>query len=108
MLNYSHKAITVHKGGGGGGTPIPFDTCVGSGYFFLSFKSLNYIILFIYLFIFFIFFFLFYFFFFFWGGGGVRNIDIFGGMKILWIFLGGLDKIGLVLGVSSMYFRVFS
>ena len=101
MLNYSHKAITVHKEGGGGGgggvTPILFDTCVGSGHF-LS-KSLNYIILFIYLFIFF-----------FWGGGGdgVRNIDIFGGMKSLWIFLGGHDKIGLVLGVSSMYFRVFS
>ena len=31
-----------------------------------------------------------FFFFFFWGGGG------------------GHDKIGLVLGVSSMYFRVFS
>ena len=42
------------------------------------------------------------------GGGGVRNIDILGDMKILWIFLGGHDKIGLVLGVSSMYFRVFS
>ena len=42
------------------------------------------------------------------GGGGFRNINIFGGMKILWIFLGGHDKIGLVLGVSSMYFRVFS
>ena len=28
-------------------------------------------------------------------------------MKILWIFLGAHDKIGLVLGVSSMYFRVF-
>ena len=41
-------------------------------------------------------------------GGGGRNINIFGGMKILWIFLGGHDKIGLVLGVSSMYFRVFS
>ena len=29
-------------------------------------------------------------------------------MMILWIFLGGHDKIGLDLGVSSMYFRVFS
>ena len=29
-------------------------------------------------------------------------------MKILWIFLGGQDKIWLVLGVSSMYVRVFS
>ena len=27
---------------------------------------------------------------------------------ILWIFLWGHDKIGLDLGVSSMYFRVFS
>ena len=52
---------------------------------------------------------LFYFFFFGGGGGGgVRIIYIFGGMKILWIFLGVHDKIGLVLGVSSMYFRIFS
>ena len=42
------------------------------------------------------------------GGGGVRKIDIFGNMKILLIFLGGHDKIELVLGVSSMYLRVFS
>ena len=28
-------------------------------------------------------------------------------MKILWIFLGGHDKIGLVLGVSSMYLGSF-
>ena len=80
----------------GGGTLILFDTCVGSGHFFFLFKFMNYII---YLFLFFIFF---------WGGGGVRNINILGGMKILWIFLGNHDKIGLVLGVSSMYFRVFS
>ena len=42
--------------------------------------------------------------------GGFRHINIFGGMKILWIFLVGHDKIGLVLGASSMYmyFRVFS
>ena len=58
---------------------------------FFWFKFLNYIILF-----------------FFWGGEGVRNINLFGDMKILWIFLGGHDKIGPVLGVSSMYFRVFS
>ena len=45
--------------------------------------------------------------FFFWGGG-VRNINILGGMKFLRIFLGGHDNIGLVLGVFSMYFRVFS
>ena len=30
------------------------------------------------------------------------------GMKILWLFFGGYPKIGLVLGVISMYFRVFS
>ena len=36
--------------------------------------------------------------FFFWGGGGgFRKINIFWGMKILWIFLGGHLKIGLVL-----------
>ena len=86
MLNDSHKAITVHKEGGGGGTLILFDTCVGSGHFF-CFKFLNYII--------------------FLGGWGVRNINIFGDMKILWIFLVSRDKIGLVLGVSSVYFRVF-
>ena len=87
MQIHSHKAITVHKGVGWlGGTLILFDTCVGSGIFF---KFLNYINL---------------------GGGGVRNIDILGVMKILWIFFGGEgghDKIGLVLGVSSRYFSVF-
>ena len=46
--------------------------------------------------------------------GSFRNINIYGGMKNLWIFFffflggGGGDKIGLVLGVSSMYFRVYS
>ena len=40
--------------------------------------------------------------------GGFRKINIFGGMKILWIFLGGHHKIGLYLGVMSMHFRVFS
>ena len=30
------------------------------------------------------------------------------GMNILWIFFWGHSKIGLVLGVISMYFRVFS
>ena len=37
-----------------------------------------------------------------------RKLIFLGGMTILWIFLGGRDKIGLVLGVISMYFRVFS
>ena len=48
------------------------------------------------------------FFFFFWGGGGGQKYQSFVGMKILWIFCGGQNKIGLDLGVSSMYFRVFS
>ena len=37
-----------------------------------------------------------------------RKVNIFWGMKILWIFFWGHPKIGLVLGVISMYFRVFS
>ena len=40
--------------------------------------------------------------------GVFRKIKIFGGMKILWIFLGGRHKIGLCLGLISMHFRVFS
>ena len=39
---------------------------------------------------------------------GFQKMNIFGGMKISWIFLEGHSKIGLVLGVISMYFRVFS
>ena len=44
------------------------------------------------------------------GGGGVgfRKINIFWGVKILWIFFGGHHKIGLYLDVISMHFRVFS
>ena len=98
MLNYSQKAITVHKEGWGGG--VLFDRCVGSGHFFL-FKFLKYII---YLFIYF-------FFFFFFGGGGGSEILIFGGgggygdfVDIFWRH----NKIGLVLGVSSMHCMVFS
>ena len=37
--------------------------------------------------------------------GGFRNIVIFGGIKILWIYH---YKTGLVLGVISIHFRVFS
>ena len=34
--------ITVHKeGGGGGGTVILFDTCVGSGHFFVQIFELH-------------------------------------------------------------------
>ena len=35
-------------------------------------------------------------------------MNIFWGMKILWIFFGDRHKIGLYLGVISMHFRVFS
>ena len=35
-------------------------------------------------------------------------MNIFWGMKILWIFLGGHHKIGLYLGVISMQFIVSS
>ena len=34
------------------------------------------------------------------------NFNIFGGIKILWIFLGGHHKIGLYLEVISMHLRV--
>ena len=43
-----------------------------------------------------------------WGGGGVRKLNIFGGMKILWIFFGDHHKIGIYLEVITMNFRVFS
>ena len=33
-------------------------------------------------------------------------MNIFGGMKILWIFFWGIHKIDLYLGVISMHFRV--
>ena len=77
-------------GGGGGGGFYYFHTFVGSGHF-LGFKILNFND-----------------FFFFGGGGGFRKINIFWGMKILWIFLWGHHKIGLYLGVISMHVRVFS
>ena len=37
-----------------------------------------------------------------------RKINIFLGMKILWIFFGGHHKIGLYLEVISMHFTIFS
>ena len=40
--------------------------------------------------------------------GVFRKMNIFWGMKILWIFVWDHHKIGLYLGVMSMYFRVFS
>ena len=34
-------------------------------------------------------------------------MNLFLGIKILWIFIGGSSHIGLYLGVISMHFRVF-
>ena len=64
-------------GGGGGGYSDIFIHTYGLDHFFFWFN--------------------FFFFFFFWGGGvGVRkNMNIFGGMKKLWIFLGDHHIIGL-------------
>ena len=39
---------------------------------------------------------------------GFQKNKYFWGMKTLWIIFGGLHKIGLYLGVISMYFRVLS
>ena len=41
-------------------------------------------------------------------GRGIRKMNIFGGLRILWIFLWGHHKKGLYLGVISIHFRVFS
>ena len=41
-------------------------------------------------------------------GGGFRKMNIFWGLKILWIFFRGHHKISLNLGVISMHFRVLS
>ena len=79
---HQHKGLLLHRG---------WDTLIFSyirrlGPFFCGggFKILNFNIL-----------------------GVFRKMNIFLGMKILWIFLGGHPKIGLVLRVISMYFRVF-
>ena len=40
--------------------------------------------------------------------GVFRKINIFLGMKILWMFFWGHHKIGLYLEVISMHFKVFS
>ena len=67
--------VCVCVGGGGG-------VCIYVGWdHFGGFKILNFNIL-----------------------GGFRNISIFGGMKILWIYH---NKIGLVLEVISIHFRDF-
>ena len=74
--------------GGGGGTLILFDTCVGSGHFWrVKIFELHY---------------------FFGGGGGGSKILIFWVYEDFVDIFGAHDKIGLVLGVFSMYFRVFS
>ena len=76
------ECVCVWGGGGGGGNEIFIYIYVGWDHFG-GFKILNFNI---------------------WGGG-VRNITIFGGMKILWIYH---FKTGLVLGVISIHFRGFS
>ena len=70
--------------GEGGGVLWSFHTYVGSGQFW---DSKFWISLFCWVF---------------------RKINNFWGMKILWIIFGGLQKIGLYLGVISMQFRGFS
>ena len=42
------------------------------------------------------------------GGGGSDRMNIFWGMKILFISFWGHHKIGLCVGVIAMHFRVFS
>ena len=46
--------------------------------------------------------------FFFFGGGGVRKINIFWDMNILWISFGDHHKIGLYFEVMTMHFRVYT
>ena len=71
-------------GGGGGGTLIfPYIRRLGSFFLVQNFEFQYFL-------------------------GVFRKINIFLGMKILLIFLGGHHKIGLYLGVISMHFRVFS
>ena len=41
-------------------------------------------------------------------GFSEKKMNIFGGMKISWLFFWGHHKIGLYLGFISMHFRVFS
>ena len=73
-------------GGGGGGGALIFSYKRRLAFFFFGgVKILNFNIL-----------------------GGFRKINIFRGMKILWIRFGGHHKIGLYLGVISMHFTVFS
>ena len=64
-------------GGAGGGGTLIFHTYIGSGHFFGSKFRISI----------------------FWGV--FRKMNIFGGMKILWIFFWGHHKIGLYLGVIS-------
>ena len=74
--------MTLTPRGGGGGTLI-FSCIRRLGSFFLV-KILNFNIFWVF-----------------------RKIDIFLGVKILWIFFWGHHKIRLYLGVISMHFWVF-
>ena len=69
--------------GGGGGTLI-FSYIRRLGFYFFGFKFLNFNIF-----------------------GVFQKSEYFLGMKILWIIFWVHPKIGLVLGVISMYFKVF-
>ena len=72
------------RGGGGGGySNIFIHTYVGSGHFWGAKKRIS------------IFF------------GVFRKINIFWGLKILWIFFSGHHKIRLDLGVISLHLRIF-
>ena len=53
-------------------------------------------------------FYFFIYFFFFWGGGRSEKINHFRGYEDFVDIFGGHHKTGLVLGVMSMYFMVFS
>ena len=77
-------SVLSPPGGGGGGGTLTFSYIRRLGPFF-GVKFLNFNI--------------------FWG---FQKNEYFLGMKILWIFFWGHPIIGLVLGVISMYFRVFS
>ena len=84
IFSHTHRLVPFFWGGGGGAENLEFQ------YFFL--------------------FFIFFYFFFFGGGAGegFRRMNMFGGMENLWICIWSQHKTGLVLGVISVHFMVFS